>query len=257
MRSGSNVLRNILRQADGIVDAGEVLHPGEFGFKDKRRFYQFQAKVVQNEPIFILPERRKALWSVFLQHLESIASPRKTADRRILLIDIKYFLLNSLDGWATLPSTPPWLLSDMIARGGLIIHLTRRDLVRQIISRLMAEATGQWSRKSHNAPVIHKLIVNLPAFRNRYIEYQNERRAVAKMLELYQHQSMKFYEDLFPLDQSQPQLHEWQDLGNFLGVDLGKIEPTLVKQGTYNIADVVQNYEEFSECVQRLPSDTD
>jgi LPS sulfotransferase NodH len=255
MRSGSNVLRNIVRQGDGIVDAGEVFHPEESRFKDARRFYQFQAKFVRVEPNFILPARRQALWPAFLQHLESVASPRKIGERRILLIDVKYFMLNALDDWATLPSTRPWLLGDMIGRGGLIIHLTRRDLVRQIISRLMAEATHQWSRKAHDAPMVRKLTVDTTAFRNRYIEYQNERRAVADMLQSYPHCSAQFYEDLFPLDQFPSQPPAWRELGDFLGTDLAKIKPTLEKQGTYEIADVVNNYDEFAECLQRLPAE--
>jgi hypothetical protein len=255
MRSGTHVLRSVLSQTPSIFDVGEVLHQDAANFDSHLNFYNFQSKFVSIDHKYILPQWRQWIWDEFISYVEQVyLIDKEKGLESMLLLDIKYIFLNSLDGWATLPATYPWLLYKAIECRYSIIHLNRTDVVRQIVSRLLAEETDQWAMHPGDKPIFKKILVNIDLFRKTVLQYKEERNFVSSLLASYDNKLEVEYETLFPTGGNLKSNYIRKSLERFLGVSINWSDTNFIKQGTYELKDIIVNYDEFINCIDSQPS---
>jgi len=138
-RSGTNLLRNTLQKAEGVLDLGEVCQEINMG-----RPASFLSWVRNNQgsyPDYIL-RKTGSIERVFKGYVQYLYDTYP--DEKLLILDIKYDHLGLFNSWVHYPLQMP-MLFDMIREGDhALIHLTRSNLVESYLSNAVATARNAW-----------------------------------------------------------------------------------------------------------------
>jgi hypothetical protein len=129
------------------------------------------------------------------------------------------------------------------------IFLIREDMLRNFVSHKIALKTGQWSRPPGQKADLQRVEVGVKEF----LTYTNSKLESLKALENQcnadgQETLRLTCEGItadFPVD----------DIGEFLGVDLGDIrqEVALQKQNPFSLKEMITNYEELMTALEGTP----
>lgn len=177
-----------------------------------------------------------------------IAELSKLAENYIALADVKLNQLHLGNGWYHDPGAVPKLLYDMVNRGQ-IIFLQRRNLLRAVLSSFVARQTRVWHRDGVQEviPIRSKVLIDVERFVLQLSELQKSIEQVAGWLKfLGTNLLLVHYEDLFDAKSLTCQAKEFDRIAKFAGLKTGlDWQSSFQKLGSENLADVIENYDEF------------
>ncbi|MEL6576014.1 MAG: hypothetical protein AAFQ81_09000 [Pseudomonadota bacterium] len=160
-RSGTGALGSVLDKQPGIKYLGEIFHPDNVGKPDN--FFTFLREQAAHDPSAAMPWEQEALFERYLADIE------QRYPGRIPVVDVKYRSLHHLaGGWRGLLERP-WLIRHTEARGGALIHLTRRNYVESFVSGRLAEANRVWHATASDRLAVHSAVIDIRAL-SHYIE---------------------------------------------------------------------------------------
>lgn len=142
-RSGTNALRELLGRHPDIFCMPEVFHaePSPYAHLEvETNFFRFldghRDGTIWRSTSFDVQER---IFLDFLDHLRSLA------DKRYVLIDVKFNSTHHLDGPWRAVSAPPTLFRFMADHRTRTLTITRRNYLRWYVSWQKADATQAWT----------------------------------------------------------------------------------------------------------------
>ncbi|MEM9761976.1 MAG: hypothetical protein AAF968_05620 [Pseudomonadota bacterium] len=160
-RSGTGALGSVLDKQPGIKYLGEIFHPDNVGKPDN--FFTFLWEQAARDPSAAMPWEQEALFESYLADVE------RRYPGQIPVIDVKYRSLHHLaGGWRGLLERP-WLIRHAEARGGALIHLTRRNYVESFVSGRLAEANRVWHATASDSLAVQSAVIDIRAL-SHYIE---------------------------------------------------------------------------------------
>ncbi len=139
-RTGTHLLRHILAAGDEFHDFGEIFNtaysPGEPG-----GFWAFYRDRLQGDPERAIPthENRAELFTDYIGHLDALSGAP------CFLMDVKYAGVTNLNPYYHFPDRKPFLFEQLEKYDIPVIHLRRRNLLRQYCSEMLAKKTMQWT----------------------------------------------------------------------------------------------------------------
>ncbi len=147
-RTGTNLLREILNTNDEIAMLGEVFSPSPApahwdNFLNLQTSSKFppansaDAAALVDEYFEFVEYRIRNHWQ----------DNKKTASRALGL-DIKYDQLRQLAPPDSTPTAPPFLLVYFRSRRTILIHITRKDVIKCAISEMIAQQRNVWHNYS-------------------------------------------------------------------------------------------------------------
>ena len=260
-RSGSHFLKETLNCHNEYLDqvgyAGtryialpEVLTPGsemEYPDQSKWLFGPFLRERVLSSPIeWGNPGGIANAATLYFRHLHDLSHDK------IILADIKLNQLYIGEGWYQEPTSPPRLVYTLRSEGKIIL-LRRRNIVRAIVSGMQAKHTGIWHvRHGLSAPCPAKFKINVDDFRNRLIQVDSAIAQADEWLRDWDHATLKVaYEDLYDTGRLACNSQVFDRIAEFAGMAAGITWTTSMrKTGTYQLCDVIENYEEVVSGLQ-------
>lgn len=136
-RSGTHFLRSVLGSHPEVQCWGEILNSREDAIKRfDWNYFSYLARTTDIASYH--PDTA-------LHHFEGyIDWLCERSDSPNVVIDIKYNSLNHVPvGWVG-PASPPAILTWFIERGAKVLRLTRRNLLRHVVSEKLANANKRW-----------------------------------------------------------------------------------------------------------------
>ncbi len=148
-RSGTTVFSEILGFQLGLFNCGEVFHPE--GIKDSEQSNHLRLKTDYNyfkyiskfapdrnkQPMITSPESYR-IWSEYIAYI------RLLKDEKIPVLSIKHNSWHHLhEAWQDL-AAPPQLVKIALRQRYALIRITRRNVLHQVISEILAAKTGAW-----------------------------------------------------------------------------------------------------------------
>lgn len=165
----------------------------------------------------------------------------------IALADIKINQMYLGEGWYHQPTATPRLLYGILKRGKAIF-LRRKNLVRAILSGLVAQQSGVWHLEHGDAaPPPAKLSVDVDSF---FAQLVNMDRGIAKAESWLEDYSSivhsVFYEDLFDEQSHECNAHAFDEIARFAGLATGiPWQSPIRKLEVRRLADVIENFGDF------------
>jgi len=226
LRAGTFLLCSTLRKHDQVRSYGELFNPScvplaaaGLGRITSPSLLQFRRsrpveflEKICNPPV---PENIKAIgFKVFYGHLDGLV---KVTDYFIKSKNLK------------------------------IVHLKRRNILRQFVSLKLALETGVWGIPSVDQRKRVSVFISVD-------EFIHAADSILDRQHLYErkfsdHQYMELcYEDLEP-----NQEEGFNDLQSFIGVDVQTLKPDLVKQNILPLREVIRNFDEVVSRLKNTP----
>lgn len=154
-RSGTTVFRKFLETSPELTDIGEIFHSRLS--KSRARYYSYYLRRIQETPALLPAGNDHTIFSDFIEQLKTVR-PKK---RKIL--DVKYNawdVVRYYDHEGRFPSFLPKFVHEHKIP---VIHMVRRNKLRLILSRELAQLTNQWSAKTPESLKTPTKKVALPA----------------------------------------------------------------------------------------------
>lgn len=168
---------------------------------------------------------------------EIMETLRTRQPRSVRVVGFKLFYYHLTDAeWAE-------LAKDTRLR---ILHLTRRNRLRTIVSLAIAEKTDRWTRGLRDLPLAERRVALDPETLARRLDEIAEREKAARD-RLRAHEMLEVtYEDLVLAPVS-----EFARLGAFLGVeDIDPRKIVLARQNPEPLAELIENLDEVADCLR-------
>lgn len=151
-RSGTTVLRLALAAA-GALDCDEIMHAD---LTRRHRFWAYAAERIAAEPRLAHPQHHPRLFRDYIDRLRAEAAGRPLA------MDVKYWGLSLVAVSGEIVPRPPFLIRYMRHQRAHVVHLARRNKLRQVLSREIARASGRWAASRPEHQTAPKPKVDLP-----------------------------------------------------------------------------------------------
>jgi hypothetical protein len=245
-RSGTNALRSVLRTHPDIFCFDEVFRRDELVGPDplqiRGNFFNFLEEYAAGDVTRTFPDRHEQVLVEYLAHL------RRLAPKRLICLDVKYNSTHHISGvWR--PMAEPTLFGYLAARGVAILHLTRRNYLRALLSHLKA-----WESKQYyvfDGPPPPDVPVSVPAgwALVQMERWKAEDEGVAAAFDGYPFYRRAEYSELFPdtsgsiADAPLEALRAWFDVP-----DAFTNRAALSKQSSLPLAATIQNMDEVAEA---------
>jgi hypothetical protein len=129
------------------------------------------------------------------------------------------------------------------------IFLIREDMLRNFVSHKIAVKTGQWNRAPGQKADLQKVEIGVKEFLTYASSQLDSLNALENQCHTDGQETLRLtcegITDYFPVD----------DIGEFLGVDLGDIqqEVALQKQNPFTLKEMITNYEELMTALEGTP----
>jgi hypothetical protein len=244
-RSGTGALGSALDRHPQIDYLGEVFH-GDFIDQEPNYFY-FQQRLINEDSAMRLPDKADARFDNYLKYLSS----RSTTTYKI--IDIKYSSLHHFNGYWLWPLEPPHLFNLIKRHKIKVIHLTRKNILKMIISGKLADANKIWHSSDLSEIKIKKIRLeskDLPNYINHLI---NERNLVEKFISSLPDVSRLEYEKLFAPSGRLSDFSTAALQPIFEVTDLEQLSSFWIKQAADNISEILDNFEEVALSLKDTP----
>ena len=244
VRSGSTVFTRLLNSHPDIHSYPEI-----FNSLTRNNYFSYQAKKIRWNSQLANPEHSQKL---FCDYIDLIC--KQQSSNKVISFDIKYETMHFVyEPWLGSPITP-LILRIAKDKGWTIIHLTRRNYLRRLISNQRAISSGQYhkgsSEKKISQPKVH---LDTEGMVERFEHYDNVYDNIAEFYSNY-HNFLDFdYDDMFV--QSDGESVFSQELLKKLSVLLGISDefgnkPTLQKVTVGDISSIVENYDEVRRTLE-------
>jgi len=149
-RSGSHLLKSFIESRfPTVICSGELLEepvafarqfPTLSSHPEFPHFWLWYELEAAARAISVAPDKRIEAFEAYLSKLYALVQPRD------LVIDAKYNSIRSLSGYWDTDSGSNDFTSFIISRKIPVLHLIRKNILRVIVSKKLAELTGIWHR---------------------------------------------------------------------------------------------------------------
>ena len=245
-RSGTRVFGRMLDSHPGVAYCSEIFHEKA---SEQNSYFHFLKRQIERDLQnidYIYPDRRLDSFADFL----AATGTKYSKDNFIL--DIKYNQLHHLNDYWHLINNQPQIFKFIKQNNYPVIHLIRRNILKVLVSQLLAANHNVWHAKPENIDRIQKTKIKLDPdkiikqIKNR----KNEMNRISSFFKSYNNSLTVYYEDLF--DENREFSKTTVDaLSDFLQVDSSQfnLKPVYIKQ-TSLLDSVIENFDEIKESLK-------
>jgi len=221
-----------------------MFYPGEpfdlAKYSGAHNFFAFRARLAQKDPDILRPDRNEVLLDEFIAYLT-------TKFGKPPFFDVKYNQTHHLNGESYLPQMPPWIMTNAFKKNVPIVHLTRRNLLRNFVSIARAKHSGIWHAKDEKAKSSDGVNLDMKALWN-FIEFGTK---TTNMFENWLHNRPKvftidyselFQESGFLSDKAADGIEKISGL-----IRLSETKTDFVKLTPNSLEKAVSNFDEVAE----------
>lgn len=194
-RSGTNALLSVLGTHPGIFCFDEVFRRDELIRQDpvqiRGNYFNFLEEYAAGDVTRIFPDRHEEVLTAYLAHL------RRLAPKPLVVVDVKYNSTHHLSGtWR--PIARPTLFGWLKERNVAVLHLTRRNYLRCLLSHLKAWESKRYYVFEGPAPADVRVTVPAAWALEEMQRWRVEDDLVAAAFADYGEYRQVEYADLFP-----------------------------------------------------------
>ena len=144
---------------------------------------------------------------------------------------------------------PHHFLVDLHQQGWKIIHLQRRNILRQALSELIARYRGgKWHDETENPLARQKIPINCQDLLQKIDDVKWTVRQEKEFLQALPHLPLIYEDHLLPPDQHQTTA---DTVASFLGLSSAPVNSSLARTTSDNLADFIENYDELVQVVRQ------
>ena len=250
-RSGTNALLSVLGTHPEIFCFDEVFRRDDLIRPDpvqiRGNYFNFLEEYADGDVTRIFPDRHQELLTAYLAHL------RRLTPKRLVVVDVKYNSTHHLSGmWR--PIVEPTLFAWLKERSIAVLHLTRRNYLRCLLSHLKAWESKQYYVFEGPAPEDVRVTVPATWALEEMQRWQMEDDLVAAAFAGYAHYKQIEYADLFPDDSGAIAAATLDDLRAWFDVPPAFVNRvSLSKQSALPLVESVENFADVRATLQGTP----
>ena len=245
-RSGTRVFGHMLDSHPSVAYCSEIFHENASSENSYFHFLKHQIEQDLQNLDYIYPDRRLDSFADFLFSIGT----KYGKDNFVL--DIKYNQLHHLNDYWHLINNQPQIFRFIKKNNYPVIHLIRKNILKVLVSQLLASNHHVWHAKQENIDCIKKTKIRLDPNKilNQIRNRKNEMNRISSFFANYQNTLTIYYEDLFDENQ-QFSKTTVKTLSDFLQVDSSQfnLKPVYVKQ-TSLLDSVIENFEEIKDSLK-------
>ena len=214
-RSGTNALRSVLETHSEICCLNEVFQLADRFADDSliraSNYFNFLEQYCAGDVTKSFPDRHAEVLDAFLAYLRGLTP------KRLIVLDVKYNSTHHLSGVFREIANPKFfrLLKDQQIG---VLHLTRRNLLRCLVSNLKAWQTDRYHIVDGHPPADGSLLLPPLWAVDKMTYWAAEDELVARSFDDYPSYKCVDYVDIFPDAAGVIDKAALRDLANWLGV---------------------------------------
>ncbi|WP_417458665.1 hypothetical protein [Kordiimonas sp.] len=246
-RSGTGALAGLLNKHPDCAYLGEVF--GDAYTDNPTYYFNWLECVVAQEPSLVQPARARDRFEAYLEHVQ-ITVPKKR-----VILDVKLSQLHQFEGYDKGLEARPALMEFIKDRGGVVLFLRRRNLLRAHLSRLTAEASGVWHTTGAR-PALPKLTVDIQKLKKSLEWRQRTEKRLDTFEKFFSNTVSLDYENLFDTAGAGLSADAVVSLQSALGLkdfEYLKTDQTKLRPGSLH--SFVENIEEVRAALKGTPNE--
>jgi len=250
-RSGTNALLSVLETNPDIFCFDEVFRldegPRHDPVQQRANYFTFLTTYAAGDVTRIFPDRHEQVLVDYLAHLRGVA------DKRLVVVDVKYNSTHHLSGlWQ--PIGEPALFGMLMAREIAVLHLTRRNYLRCLLSTMKAWQSKEYYMRNREASPDRRITLPPTWALPLMAQWHTEDAIVERAFADYTHYHQVEYADLFPdaggAMASGPleQLRQWFGVGPSFTT-----RAAYSKQSSLPLSETIENIDEVAAAFRGTP----
>ena len=255
-RSGTNAVQAVLESHPAIFCTREVFHdtPSAQEHLDPETSYFRFLDTYPKETLIRARTSNAVQERLFVDYLQFL---RARSAKRYIVLDIKYNSTHHFDGpWRAIRARPH--LFPLIRRHRLrVLHLTRRNYLRYQLSRMSAQASGQWVVRTDAAPSIDRPRISLAIDQllNHFRAYRLEDELVAHSFHGYHSYATFDYAELFPRLGEGVSNQFLAAVAKWLGIEdsFSQKAPQYRKLSRLALSEAIDNFDDVAAVLRGTP----
>ncbi len=247
-RTGTNALRSVLDSHADICCFDEV-----FKFEDRQspdpltrasNYFTFLEQYCAGDITRAFPDRHQQIFTDYLAYLRGLTT------KRCIVVDVKYNSTHHISGvWRSLGH--PTLFDLITASGVGVIQLTRRNLLRCLISNMKGHASGRYYVREGAAPPDLRIDVPPATALATMEHWAFEDDVVSGTFEAWPRFTRVEYTDLFPDASGAMTQEALRDFASWFGVSNTFVNRvSLAKQSSLPLDQTIRNIEEVRTALR-------
>jgi len=245
-RSGTRVFGHMLDSHSKVAYCSEIFHEKASAQNSYFHFLKRQIEQDSQNLDYIYPDRRLDSFEDFLTSIGN------KYGKENFILDIKYNQLHHLNDYWYLINNQPQIFKFIKKNKYPVIHLIRKNILKVLVSQLLAANHNVWHAKAENINHIEKTKIKLDPDKiiNQIKNRKNEMNRISSFFKSYNNTLTVYYEDLFDENQEFSKT-TISALADFLQVDSSQfnLKPVYVKQ-TSLLDSVIENFDEIKESLR-------
>ena len=260
-RTGTNALRSVLDTHREICCFDEVFkledRTSDDPLKRASNYFKFLEHYCAGDITRAFPDRHEQILVDYLAHLRGLSA------KRLLVLDVKYNSTHHIsDVWRSIGD--PTLFDLMKAQGMGVLQLTRRNLLRCLLSSMKGYASKRYYVRDGMPPPDVRVTVPTTWALTMLERWTAEDAFVASAFQEWPFFKRVEYTDLFPDGSGAMTVGPLRDLAQWFGVDDAFTNRvSLSKQSSLPLDQTIENFEElrmalrgtsFESCLDDEPA---
>lgn len=250
-RTGTNALRSVLGTHADLCCFDEVFkisdrHSADPFIRDSN-YFTFLERYCAGDVTKAFPDQHEQILTDYLAHL------RRLTPKRLIVVDIKYNSTHHVtDVWRGIGE--PTLFTAVKTRGMAVLHLTRRNLLRCLLSSMKGHASQRFYVRDGNPPPDVKVTVPPAWMLDTLTHWAAEDELVARAFGDHPFYTRVEYTDLFPDGSGAMVPAALSDLAGWFGVDGAFVNrASLTKQSWLPLDETIENFAAVQAALRGTP----
>lgn len=251
-RTGTNALRSVLDTHPDIHCFGEI-----FKFEEKTsadpltragNYFTFLEQYCAADITRAFPDRHEQIFADYRAYLTGLTA------KRLTLVDVKYNSTHHISAvWRAIAD--PTLFTLIKTSGVAVLHLTRRNLLRCVLSHLKGRASNTFHAPVGTPPPQDTGVTVPPIWLKHQLQrWADEDRQVAWTFREHPHYKHVEYTDLFPDASGAMAGPALVDLAAWFGLENVFVNRAgLQKQSSLPLDQTITNFEEVRDVLRGTP----
>lgn len=260
-RTGTNALRSVLATHRDICCFDEVFKLEDRCSADPltrdSNYFTFLERYCAGDVTRAYPDRHEQILTDYLAYLRGLTA------KPLIVVDIKYNSTHHIsDVWRSIGE--PTLFAAVKTRGLAVLHLTRRNLLRCLLSSMKGYASKRYYVRDGNPPPDVKVTVPTAWMLDTLSHWAAEDELVARACADGPCYKRVEYSDLFPDGSGVMTIGPLRDLAGWFGVDDAFTNRvSLSRQSSLPLDQTIENFDEvraalcgtrFESCLDDEPA---